>query len=130
MAESNISKEVLEFISEHIISLEQLEMLLLLSSQPAKEWTLDSVFTEIQSSQASIAHRLQEFCDKGLLVKKQNGLFQYAPRNESVAHAIHALSVAYKERRMKVIELIYRKPVDEVQSFADAFKIRKDKPNA
>jgi hypothetical protein len=130
VSESEISKEVLEYIAEHINSLEQLEILLLLKDQPTREWTAEAVFTVIQSSQSSVSQRLQEFGEKGLLIQRQTGLFQYAPKDESLAQTIHALSAAYKERRMKVIELIYRKPIDEVQSFADAFKLRKDKPNA
>lgn len=109
--------------------MEQLEILLLLSSQPERDWSPEAVFTTIQSSQASVAQRLQEFLEKGFLTQTDPPLVRYAPKNQALAAAARALAVAYKQKRVKVIELIYRKPVDDVQSFADAFKLRKDKPN-
>lgn len=130
MTETGIPNEVLEFISDHIASMEQIEVLLLLSSRPEQEWTVEKVFGQIQSSPASVLVRLREFCDRGLLIEKPNQLYQYSPRNEKLAHAVRLLALTYKERRIKIIELIYRQPTDSVQSFADAFKLRKDKPNA
>lgn len=126
---ADFPKEVLEFISEHIASMEQLEVLLLLSSQPDRDWTAESVFAEIQSSLPSVQQRLHEFVNKGLLVQPEPTLFRYSPRTTALGNAVRALAATYKEKRVKVIELIYRKPVDEVQSFADAFKLRKDPPH-
>jgi tRNA uridine 5-carbamoylmethylation protein Kti12 len=128
--ESDISTDVLEFISEHITSMEQLEVLLALYNQPEKEWTAEAVYLEIQSSQSSVSLQLRELCNKGLLIQTSNQLFRYSPRTPTLAQTVRALAAVYKERRIKVIELIYRKQIDKVQSFADAFRIRKDKPNA
>ena len=130
VTETGIPNEVRDFISEHIASMEQIEVLLLLSSHPDTEWTVDAVYAQIQSSPTSIHSRLREFCDKGLAIEKSPQVFQYHPRTENVDRAVRALAATYKERRIKVIEYIYKKPADDVQSFADAFKFRKDKPNA
>lgn len=129
VSEEDIPKEVVEFVSEHIASMEQLEVLLLLSSHPEKEWAVEAVFSQIQSSPASVAQRLQEFCDRGFFIQPSPQLFRYSPKTPNLSNTVQALAKAYKERRVKIIELIYRKPVDDVQSFADAFKLRKDKPN-
>lgn len=109
--------------------MEQLEILLLMSSQPDRDWSAEAVFTAIQSSQTSVAKRLREFFEKGLLAQTNPPLFRYSPKTEALANAVRALATAHKEKRVKIIESIYRKPVDDVQSFADAFKLRKDKPN-
>lgn len=129
MSDAEIPKEVIDFISEHITSMEQLEVLLLLSGEPNRDWSSEAVFTAIQSSQASVTQRLLEFCDRGLLIQPAPLSFRYLPKSQALASVVRALAATHKERRVKVIELIYRKPVDNVQSFADAFKIRKDKPN-
>ena len=129
MSGTEIPNEVVEFISAHIASMEQLEVLLLVSRQPDREWSPEAVFTEIQSSHASIVQRLREFSEQGLLIQPAPLKFRYSPRSEPLANAVRALAAVYKEKRVKVIELIYRKPVDDVQSFADAFKFRKDNPN-
>ncbi len=110
--------------------MEQIEVLLLLSSRPETEWTVETVFAQIQSSPASILARLREFSDRGLAAEKPNQIYQYFPRSEKLANAVRLLALTYKERRIKIIELIYRQPTDSVQSFADAFKLRKDRPNA
>ena len=49
--------------------------------------------------------------------------FAYEPNTPELAQAIDDLVVAYTVYPVRVMELIYRKPM---QSFADAFKIRKD----
>jgi hypothetical protein len=129
VSEAGFPNEIVEFISEHITSMEQLEVLLLLSSHPERDWTGEAVFSQIQSSPASVTQRLQEFRDKGFFIQPSDHVFRYSPKTQSLANTVRALASAYKEKRVKVIELIYRKPVDAVQSFADAFKLRKDKPN-
>jgi hypothetical protein len=129
VAGSEIATEVREFISEHISSLEQLEVLLLLHRSPEQEWTPEGVLSEIQSSDISIRQRLQELFTKGLLAQPRNNLYRYAPRSEKLSRAVDALALAYKERRIKVIETVYKKP-DDIQTFADAFKIRKEKSDA
>ena len=109
--------------------MEQLEVLLLVSSQPDREWSAEAVFSEIQSSLPSVTQRLQEFCERGLMAQPKPLVFRYSPATLTLADTVRALSAAYKEKRVKIIETIYRKPLDDVQTFADAFKLRKDNPN-
>jgi hypothetical protein len=130
VSDADISIEVLELISEHITSMEQLEVLLLLANNPERNWPVDAVFAEIQSSITSVIFRLRELTEKGFLNEPENLVFRYSPKSEKIHDTIRALAAVYKERRIKVIELIYRKQIDKVQSFADAFRIRKDNPNA
>ena len=42
--------------------------------------------------------------------------------------AVVRLAKDYAERRVTVITLIFSKPVDKLRTFADAFRLRKDKP--
>jgi hypothetical protein len=42
--------------------------------------------------------------------------------------AVAQLAKDYAERRVSVITLIFSKPVDKLRTFADAFRLRKDKP--
>lgn len=109
--------------------MEQLEVLLLVSSQPDREWSPEAVFSEIQSSIPSVTKRLQEFCERGLMIQPGHLSFRYCPKTQALDNAVRALAAAYKEKRVKIIETIYRKPIDNVQSFADAFRFRKDNPN-
>jgi hypothetical protein len=129
VSEADLPKEIVDFIAEHITSMEQLEVLLLLHDHPEKDWTVEAVFSQIQSSPASVAQRLQEFYEKGFFAQPDLNTFRFSPKTQDLFNTVRALAATYKEKRVKIIELIYRKPVDDVQSFADAFKLRKDKPN-
>ena len=55
--------------------------------------------------------------------------FRFAPRNPATAALVQQLATDYADRRVSVIELIYAKPPDPIQSFADAFRLRKERPN-
>ncbi len=41
---------------------------------------------------------------------------------------IGRVATEYQERRVGVISLIYSKPLNKVQTFADAFRLRKEPP--
>jgi hypothetical protein len=53
--------------------------------------------------------------------------FRFDPRTTELAQAIEELARAYADRRVTVIGLIFAKPLDKIRSFADAFRIRKDR---
>jgi hypothetical protein len=40
---------------------------------------------------------------------------------------IDQLAVLYQQRRFSLVQLIYARPIDKLQSFADAFRFRKGK---
>jgi predicted transcriptional regulator len=127
-AEEGISEEVKNFISKHIRSVEQLEILLLLSASPERIWTVQSVHQQIQSSQAAVAACLEKLHEQGFLTaRKMPGLvYQYSPNSPELAKGVATLAATYKEKRIKVIEQIFEKSGDQLRNFLDAFKIRKD----
>jgi hypothetical protein len=131
VSESGFSEELEGFIATEIKSVEQLEILFLLSGTPHKWWTAKAVYEVIKSSLASVKDRLEEMVRRGL-VKQESGnepTFQFAPNNEGVWSIVAELRDAYKERSVKVVQAIYSKPAapDGVQEFARAFRLRKDK---
>lgn len=129
MSEKVFSDELEKFIAAEINSLEQLEILLLLSGNPHKWWTATGVYEVIKSSVQSVHDRLNEMADRGLLNKEADSevRYQFSPKNEQVWKVTSELRDAYKERSVKVVQAIYNKPPDAVQEFARAFRLRKDK---
>jgi DNA-binding IclR family transcriptional regulator len=117
-----VPEPVLRFIDRHIESVEHLEILLLLS-QDIRDWSVGEIFKSIQSSEASVTQRLQQLTAAGLLAS--NGLrFRFEPRDESMRQLVADLGDLYRERRVRVIEAIYSRKTDAVQTFADAFKFK------
>ena len=70
MSETGFSTELEEFIAAEIQSLEQLEILLLLSGNPHRWWTSQSVYEVVKSSLASVEDRLNEMAGRGLLKRE------------------------------------------------------------
>ena len=129
MSEKVFSEELERFIAAEITSLEQLEILLLLSGNPHKWWTAAGVYEVIKSSVQSVQDRLNEMATRGILRKEADNevRFQFKPTNDAVWNITAELRDAYKERSVKVVQAIYSKPPDAVQEFARAFRVRKEK---
>jgi predicted transcriptional regulator len=111
--------------------LEQLEILLLLSSSPEQARTVEEIYAQIRSNQQSIARRLQQLVAQGLVrvANESAPSYRYAPATPEMAEAVQELAVVYKEHRVGVIEHIFSEPPSPIQGFADAFRLRKDEPN-
>jgi hypothetical protein len=114
---------VLRFIDRHIESVEQLEILLLLA-QETRDWSFTEIFKMIQSSEISIMQRLQQLIAAGLIVTRE-GQFRFEPSEDSSRDTVHELAELYRLRRVRIIEAIYNRKTDAVQSFADAFRFKK-----
>lgn len=129
MSESVFSKELEAFIAAEIHTLEQLEILLLLSGNPHKWWAPKAVYEVVKSSQASVSDRLAEMARHGILKSEKAAEvhYQFSPSDEALWKIVSELREAYKERSVKVVQAIYSKPPDGVQEFAKAFQLRKDK---
>jgi len=119
---------VRELLSEHIQSVEQLEVLLLLRNSPQRAWTVDEVYEVIRSSHSSIQGRLLKFVSDGFLTEEKGPpqTFRFAPRDLNLHSSVEQTATAYHGSRVRVIEAIFAPEADPAQSFADAFKLRKE----
>jgi hypothetical protein len=129
VSETAFSKELEAFIAGQMQSLEQLEILLLLSGNPHKWWSVATAYEVIKSSPGSVAARLEELAARGM-VRKEAGpevRYQFSPDDPALWKVVNELREAYKERPVKIVQAIYSKPPDAVQEFAKAFRVRRDK---
>jgi hypothetical protein len=124
---SGISEEVKRFVYEHIESVEQLEVLLLLRSTAPAEWTAESVARELRIAAPSAAIRLDDLASRDLLIVTgpSRSVYRYEPAGVDRDRVLRALADAYSTHRVSLITLIFSKPSDTIRSFADAFKIWK-----
>ena len=121
--------DVRQFIADHINSAAELELLLLLKGDPGKQWTADEVGKSLYTSGEMCATQLGDLSSRGLLIVTSDGQprYQYRPSSEELHRLIVRLDDLYQQRRVSVITMIYSKPVDRVRTFADAFRLRKEK---
>src|ERR1043166_4426279 len=89
--------------------------------KPGKWWTSAEVFRQVQSSEKSVLDCLETFQSAGLLEVGPDGYRFFQNKNERTGTAT-TLARTYRERRVSVIECIYKKPPDPIQDFADAFR--------
>jgi len=126
--DSGLSEELEKFITGEIHSLEELEILLLLSLDPRKWWTANMVYDVVKSSPASVEERLKRFARRGML-KTENAAeihYQFSLQDEKPQRIMSDLRQAYKTHPVKVVQAIYAQPPDPMSEFAKAFRIRKD----
>jgi hypothetical protein len=118
---------VRQSIADHIDSVLQLEILLLLQGQPQKEFSVAEVAAELRVDVGFVNEQLSNLCARGMLAcDDASKTYRYGPRSTEMQQAIQGLRTAYTDRRVSVISLIFAKPVDKLRSFADAFRLRKD----
>lgn len=127
-----IPEPFVEFIQDHVSSLEELEVLLLLRASAPREWRAEEVCRTVGSSLRSIEIRLERLTQMRLLAvcnTEPDRLYRYAPDDPRAALLIDGVARLYKERRLSVIDLLYGHPEREsdIQAFSDAFKLRKAK---
>lgn len=129
MTDPGVPEGVQRFIADNIDSAEQLELLILLHDNPAQEWDPESASKAIYTVPQSAELRMRELAARGLITQtdEQGPRFRYAPGSTETERQVRELASAYRTRRVAVINLIYARPADPVRSFADAFKLRKDR---
>jgi hypothetical protein len=105
---------------------EQLEILLLVSSKREFAWSVQAVYDVILSSKPSIERWLEDFTELHFVDKagKDPTTYRYAAATHTSA-MVTELDALYKLKPVRIIEAIFKKDQDPAQSFADAFKIRK-----
>jgi hypothetical protein len=118
---------VRQFLARYIQSVEQLEILLLVSGDPGKAWTSSEVYGIIRSSEASVTSRLECFTRDGFLLASPGppATYQYRPPSDVIRSAVGKATELYQSRRVRMVEAIFTSELDPLQGFADAFKLRK-----
>lgn len=120
-----IPPQIATFVSECVGSIAELELLLLLAEDPTKVWTIEAIARHLYVTPASVEDVLVRMMTRELLSHGAEG-YCFAPRSPELVETVNALKELYAKRRLKVVEMIYSGPADKYQSFADAFRLRKN----
>ena len=128
MGRDAIPEDVRSFIAEHVRSVIALELFLLLHADPSREWTAAELARELRAEPAWAERELQSLVARGLVAPSDvdPSRFRYAPRRAELDVAAGKLAAAYPEWRYSIIQILYSAPSEPIQSFADAFKLRKE----
>jgi hypothetical protein len=122
-----IPANVQNFITGHIRSIAQLELLLLQADKPARTLTVMEAAKELYTAEAMTLPLLESLRVIGLVSVDDSPepRYAYAPKTTELAATVAQLAQAYRERRVTIINLIYSAPLEQLRNFSDAFRIRK-----
>lgn len=122
-----IPEDVREFIFEHIDSIEQLDIMMLLRSHRERFWTAQQVSVELRTNAESAANRLNLLRTIGILDVKDPSepSYRYNPSPE-IDHVVRKLGEEYKIRPHKIYELIFSS-LKRARKFLNAFTMRDKK---
>ncbi len=116
------------FVADHIHSVTQLELLLLLHRDPRVAWTATRAAAEMRFPSAWAGDQLERFAAGGFVTASDEDepSFRYQPNGDH-AVVVDELAELYRRRRTSLTSLIFRPARDEVQLLSDAFRIRRRK---
>jgi hypothetical protein len=119
--------DVIRFLDRYIPSLGQLEALLLLRRRAPQPATVEEIAKQLYFTPEVAAAQLAELQRHGLLAAEPAELgLRYAPPDAEADRLIGEVARIYEERRVTVITQIYSKPGNNVRTFADSFRLRKN----
>jgi hypothetical protein len=129
VSERGIDPEIRNFLVDYIDSVLELELLLLLRAEPARTWTAGALAKELKIDPAFAAQQLAHFHHRKLVARTEepDPAYRYAPHAAQLDATVASVAAAYATHRVTIIGLIFSKPTSNLKSFADAFRIRKDK---
>ena len=127
MARGGIPREARAFVADHVHSITQLELLLLLHGEPEQAWTAAEASRALRAPERLLGGQLADFYAAGVLTA--TGTDELAYRFDAAgphARAVDELAACVRQRKRAVQDLILRGPSSDVQVFSDAFRLRRD----
>lgn len=125
----DIPDDVKRFIADHIESAEQLDALVLLHTQRDRAWTAEALSQAIYTVPQSAARTLERLAELGFAASDgaPDPAYRYAPTSAEADARVSEVARTYRTNRVEVVKLVFAARVDPVRSFADAFRIKKDR---
>jgi hypothetical protein len=128
LRDSGLPEDVVRFVHDWVDRIETLEVLVLLHSDPSREWTIPELSTHMRSSALASRIAIDRLVAMGAVAERPNG-YAFHPKTADLDQHLSNLVACYREKRTAVVAAIFNRPSDAVRSFAEAFRIKKDDSN-
>jgi hypothetical protein len=115
---------VRRFIADEIVSVEQLEVLLVLRGSAEVTWTAADVARTLVIRSESASAWLEDLARRGLL-RREDGRYRYDPPDLETEHTLDQLAGSYAKYRVAVVRLIFSTPSERVTVFAEGLRLRR-----
>jgi hypothetical protein len=101
-----VDDKLKKFVKDHITSVAQLEILLLLHANPKQNWPVEKIVLELRTDGAGTRQQLGFLCQSALIQGDESNGYSFASDAEVLAITA-ALAQAYRLRRVTVVMLIF-----------------------
>lgn len=123
---NDVSDAVKEFIRHYIRSVHQLEILMWLKNH-REGGTAERVSRELYTSEKAVAEEVKQFVRVGFVTAtEQNNELTYTYKVTPSDKVIDELFNAYRDFRVRIIQLIFSRSSETLRSFSDAFRLRSE----
>ena len=126
MSDHRLPDSVTSFVLENILSMEQLEILLLLRRHKECEWTAEAVGVTLRKNPESVASWLSAMQAQKLLSRRDEAekrYYRFAPAAEH-SERVDLLAQYFASHPVRIVELIYTRSAEAIRAFAEAFRFR------
>jgi hypothetical protein len=129
MEDAAFSDEFCRFLRLAVPTVDAAELLLLLQREPARWWTAQeaagALLPGASLSEADVVRYLGIFQGSALIAVGPDKRVQYRPAFAALEAHVRTLAQAYSERPVTLIRVIYALRDSSIQSFADAFRLKR-----
>ena len=118
---------VIAFVSEHVRTLAELQLLMLLIHSGDRWWDAGSAARESGLTVDDARRALDYFGSRNLLDIRITGdvRYQYRPGTDELRDRASACAAAYRTRPLDLARLVTGPSPASVRDFADAFRVRR-----
>ena len=130
MSDPQLSPELIRFIQTTLPSYDAAVILVFLSRDPERAWTLDQVTSAMgmgSESTEEVRRHMGHFVHVGVLMLSEEGAFRLVPSSHPLRKMVEELRMAYDRRPVTLIRAIDSAERLKIQSFADSFKLKRER---
>jgi hypothetical protein len=128
LEDSAFSDQFCRFLQTAVPTVDAAELLLAVAAERQRWWRAAELAAALRPativSEADTARYLEQFQAAGLVAAGPDQQVQYSADNDTATH-VNMLARAYKERPVTLFRVIYALRDLKIQSFADAFRLRR-----
>jgi hypothetical protein len=130
MEDAAFSDDFCRFLRSAVPSVDAAELLLLLQREGQRWWTIEeaigALLPGVSLSEADAARYCGIFQQQGLIALGEDKRLRYGPAFSQLDAHVRTLAQAYSERPVTLIRVIYALRDSKIQSFAEAFKLKRN----
>lgn len=126
---ANFPEEIQQFIRNNIKSIDCLKILLFLKENSDEKWTAYNIGKNLYLHQTNVKDILSFLNRRGLLKverQEEEHFYNYNPRSEDLHSMVEQLAQLDRHYPVSLINFIYSLSKNQIQSFADAFKLKSE----